>query len=191
MKKNMKESVFTRDTLINYPLKTGDIYFLRGKGFISKAIKFFTGGPISHVGIVYDTYTVFETDGAWGKARFFSINKYIGSNIEFFRQVMIDDVDRKKISDLCKKYEGTPYSYWDCFTNAVFSVFNSRIRHTMTSLLGTKKFAKCDEMTQMIIFKGTGYMPFENYESSNPSEMYDYVSKSIDFEKMEWEGEIA
>lgn len=163
-------------------IKTGDIYFVEGSGPISFIIKLVTRGAISHVGIRYSDRLVFETDGAWGMAQFFGVDKYKGKKVHWRRYTMICEEHRLLIQRLCEKFNRTPYSYWDIALNLIASPMPKKWRHKFVSMLGTKAFSKCDEMTMRIFYKATGYRLFEHYESSNPSEMFDRVEASGDWE---------
>ena len=44
-------------------IRTGDILGFKPEGWLGQAINFFTGGPYSHIGVVYDKDTEFEMGG--------------------------------------------------------------------------------------------------------------------------------
>jgi len=161
---------------------TGDILYVSGKGIVSSVIKFFTGGPVSHVGVIYDTRLVFETDGAWMKAQLYPLTKYNAAKVYVRRLKSMTGAQKGCVQELCEKYNNTPYSYWDIILNAVGIVLPKKKRKKFVSVLGTKAFAKCDEMTRRIIYEATGYPPFENFEDSTPSDMFIDGEYSGDFQ---------
>lgn len=168
-------------------LETGDIVFVRGKGFVSKLIKFCTYGDISHVALVYDNDKLFETEGGWGgkgKASFAPIDKYKGSSIEVFRLNGLTSEQKEKIRKLCSFYEGAPYSYWDCAVNGFTFFLSDEIRGWVAEKLGNRKFMKCDELAQRVLYEATDYPKFIGFETSNPFDLYKHCLYSKDFTKV-------
>ncbi len=166
-------------------IQLGDIYFVSGKGWISKAIKWVTRGSKSHVGLVISPKWFFETEGNKGKAGYFRSDKYEPDTIEFWRLKKMRAKDRYKINVACVLYKDAPYSYWDGLVNLLVSPFPGKFRKKATAALGTKKFMKCDELVQRIIFEAMGYTPFIYFESHTPSSLYRMVKSSGDWERVE------
>jgi len=165
-------------------LQTGDIVFVIGRGWVANTIRFFMGGIVNHVGIMYDEDTIFETDGKWRKAKFDTVNRYDWQNILVYRFNHITDEQQDEVMDLCESLEGRPYSYWECTVNAVFSVFNSRIRGKVASMLGNSRFMKCDEMVKYIVYRAFDFIHFKNHEAGDPNSMLETVQRSTQFHRV-------
>jgi len=163
-------------------LKVGDIFFVEGKGWISKIIRFITRGDKSHVGIMFETHICFEADGIKGKTRFRPLSDYQYSDIIFRRLKTMNEQHRCHLQSVCRGLEGSPYSYWDLALNVIAAPMPKKWRHKFTTFLGNKKFLKCDEAVMLVIHKVTGYQPFKKCERLNPSEMFKLIEKSGDFE---------
>ncbi len=156
--------------------ETGDILFKKGDSFISKIIKNLTFGKVTHVGLIYDEDTVFETDGAWMKAEKHDIFKqYKGKDIEVYRMVGMSDLQKQYIRALCEEYKGTPYSFWDVAVKGILFWMHPKMRGKVAALLGNEQFMICNELVMMIMYKATGLDVFKEYESSNPAELYQEI----------------
>lgn len=178
IKKNKNEIMDSR-----FPeARIGDIFFVSGKHGLGRLIQGFTGGPVSHVGLVYDGTKglTFETDGKWRKAGIQPLGQYCmdiaEGRVEFFRYKHYTPAMLNALRDLCDKYQGTPYSYWDCAVNGLLAWAPGFIRRPLVGLLGTKRFCKCDEMTMRIVHQVTGFTPFKDYEQHTPNSMYRIVA---------------
>lgn len=156
-----------------FKFETGDIGFLVGDKWTSNLISWVTGGPFCHVFLVYNDKKIFETDGAWFKAKFSDVSKYDELNrIVVFRFKGLSDERKKRIQEVANKYIGIPYSYWDCALNLLVAPLNERIREWTTEKLGSKRFMKCDELIMTVIFEALGYAPFKHDESFEPNALY-------------------
>lgn len=154
-------------------VKTGDLLFVKGDGFISKIIRKVTSGETNHVGVVYDKDTIFETDLSWGKAEMHPISKYDDKKVYIVRlnQFTVHGNDAEEVKRLCEKYNNTPYSVVDIITNLLLSPFNEKIRTKVVSLVGTKKYAICSELSARIIYEAANYGPFFDYEGLEPQDL--------------------
>lgn len=161
-------------------LRTGDIYFVSGKTWLSAIIKLLTFGKMTHCGLVVNPTTIFETDGSLKKAKYRSIDKLLESKVEVYRPLFLNEDMMTQIGYLCGKYNGTPYDYWDVFLNAIFFWLPTEKKKKLIEKLGCKALLKCDEMTMMIMFKATGYKGFERWISSNPNELHKNISEVWD-----------
>lgn len=159
-------------------LQAGDIVFVVGRGWIANTIRFFMGGTVTHVGIMYSDAVIFETDGKWRKARFNELEKYDPENLLVYRFRDIDEEKKAKVQELCIKYDGAPYSYWDCFVHATLSPFNRRIRGWFASKMGNSLFMKCDELTKKIAYEAFDFINFKHAESGDPQKMLEIVERS-------------
>ena len=165
-------------------MKPGDLIFFTGTSFFSRLIQRVTGGEQSHVAVAVTDHEVFETTR--GGANFANILTYQGIKIEVMRLRLkwMGREERRKILGLCKKYEGAPYSYWDCFTNFIFRPLPAKWREKTVATLGNKHFMKCDELVQRVIFEATKYPGFKDFESLTPSDLFWKCEISGDFEEV-------
>jgi hypothetical protein len=161
-------------------IQTGDILFVKGSSKMSHWVRKFTFGEYTHVGILYDERVIFETDGEYGKATKFPLSTYNGKDIEIYRFGNPTWHDKKLMQQLCDKYEGVPYSYWDIIVKAVFFWLHPRIRGKVAAALGTKKFMICNELVMRIMHEATAHPIFAHSESSNPSEFRNLIKMNPD-----------
>jgi hypothetical protein len=161
--------------------RTGDIIFdmHQSKGIVDDAIRFFTFGPVSHVALVYSSKHVFETHIGKG-AHFGLLKTYAHKRIQVFRLPELTAEHRKVIQSWCHVMNGTPYSLWDVTVHGLTFWLHPRIRGKIMTWLGTKKFMKCDELVQFILYKVTGYPVLKHYEARNPSQLWDLMCRYPD-----------
>ena len=143
----------------------GDIIFALGKGLI-EAVTF---SNVRHVAIVYDKYTVFETDIWKRRAGFTSLMNYYDKDAELWRA---DDVYETKVQELCNKYDKTPYSYLDILTNLLTAPLHPKIRRKITAFIGNKYFMVCSELSGKILYEATKNPFLRDYESLQPIDLY-------------------
>lgn len=150
-------------------VKTGDLLFVSGNSWISKAIKRLTSGRTSHVGVIYDTGTIFETDIRWGKAEFHNINKYDNEIVCIIR--CLDPIDIGFLKQICRSTEGRAYSWLDIATNAIMSPLNDAIRKKMVGFIGNKKHEICSELAGRILYECTQIKELAQYEGLTPQDL--------------------
>jgi len=152
-------------------LQTGDILFAKGTSLVSKIIRKATKGEATHVGILYDEDTIFETDGSWGQAKFQPLSRYNGKDIEIYRYKSLYPGDFDEIRMLCYAYEGTPYSYWDVIVKLGLCWLPSKLREKLTAALGNRSFMICNELVMRIMLEVTEDKLFLKTEGSNPAKL--------------------
>jgi hypothetical protein len=152
-------------------VQPADILFLSGDNWISRSIQKVTFSDFSHVGIIYDKDTMFETDIKWGKASLRDIEKYNDNKVIIMRPVGICQAEY--IQKLCIKYNNTPYSFVDILTNFFLSPFNNTIRRKVVSWIGTKRFAICSELTARIYFEASKLAYLGGYEGYTPQDLFE------------------
>lgn len=162
-------------------VKPGDLLFDSGNGLMSRLIKKFTFGVTNHVGIIYDESTIFETDGKYKKAQFHPLDKYTDRSVLIIRLKELEDYS--KIKELCTQYNGTPYSYWDIVTNALFSPLKDEVREWLVEKVGTKKFMICSELSSRILYEATNLTELSEYEGLTPQDLL----KICLFHPTQWE----
>lgn len=165
-------------------LKPGDIVFISGNSLVSKLVKQLTFGKVSHVGIMYDASTIFETDGRWGKAEFHPIDKYNGNKVEIYRYIDLTNNQMKLVQAMCKEYEGTPYSYWDIVVKGSLFWLHPGLRNKISAFLGNKRFMICNELVMTILYRVTGFKLFKYSEGSNPSDLRQDIRCSNRFSRI-------
>lgn len=153
-------------------LKPGDILLITPKNTIGKLIVKFTFGKVNHAAICYDSENIFETDGDIFKADFAEIEKYEGRDVFIVRANYIRD-RIKEVKDLCEKYKGRPYSYWDIVTNALFFFLARPIRSKVVGLFGSKEFMVCSELVARIVYEATGNKIWKDFEGMTPEDIRD------------------
>lgn len=151
-------------------VEPADLIFVQGSGWISNMIQKTTFSNFSHVGIIASKDKVFETDIKWGKASFRDLDKYNQSKVVIVRS---NDICKpEEILDLCKKYDKTPYSFWDILTNFFLAPFKDEIRKKIVALIGTKKYAICSELTARIFYEASGMYYLRGYEGYTPQDLF-------------------
>lgn len=159
-------------------IQPGDILFSFGTGTISNIIKFLTSGDATHVGIIYDNNTIFETDGKWGKAKFRSLDNYKGKEFAIYRDTTLSDTDKGIVKLLCHEYEGKPYSYWDIFTKGALFWLPDNVRGKITTFLGNDDFMICNELVMNILYRATGAAVYKDFEGTNPADLYKRIMRA-------------
>lgn len=159
--------------------QTGDWVFVRGSGWISKVIKAVTFSKVSHVGIIYDESTIFETDIKWGKAKMNPVSKYRLEDIEVYRLPSLTWDQTYKISDLCKKYLNRPYSSLDIATNFIFSPLHPKLRGKLTTAIGNTHFQICSEQVCDIMGQATGLDYLNCSEGVTPDDLLSIAQKNL------------
>lgn len=153
-------------------VKAGDILLICPKNWFGRLITRFTFGTVNHAAIVYDAKNLFETDGNMFVAKFGDIDKYDGRKIVIVRaEYMRDKI--QKMKELCQKYNGSPYSYWDIATNAIFFFLARQIRSKVVGLFGDKKFMVCSELVARIVYEATGNKLWKDFEGITPEDIRD------------------
>lgn len=161
----------------------GDIIFVmkqKETSWIQRAIMWATNGPTFHVSLYAGDGKVFETDGSYGKAMFFPFSKYEGHAIDVYRMALLTEEDRKKVVDVCKLLEGTPYSYQDIVVKFLLGPFvnrNFRWAMWLEEKLNTDKRQICNELAMHILWTVTGYPPFEHHGEWTPATFRDLCRK--------------
>lgn len=159
--------------------ESGDWVFVKGSGWISKVIKTVTFSKVSHVGIMYNSETIFETDIKWGKAQLNDVSKYKPEDIEVYRIKDMGWEQRYKIMELCERYKGRPYSAMDIFTNFIFSPLHPKIRGKLTSIIGNDYFQICSEQVCDITYKATKLDFLDCSEGVTPDDLYSIAQKNL------------
>lgn len=157
-------------------IRTGDWILVSGTSTISKLIKKATIGKVNHAAMVYDDRQVFETDGSWGKAEFHPLAKFEDKKIIVIRPRFLTDFN--KVQDLCKLYEGTPYSYWDIVMNGLTGWLKDELRERLLSVTGNKKFMICSELVARITYETTQYKNLTYFEGLTPQDLLDLALRN-------------
>lgn len=153
-------------------IQPGDIIFdCSGNSGIGKLIKKLTFGDAKHVAIAYNNVNVFETDGAWGKAKFNTVDRFQDRAIEVYRFKDLSIEQRSDIQALCDKYVDSPYSYLDIASRGLLFWLHPKLRDKIVEGIGTKKFMICSELSMRIIYEALNFEPFKHFEGLNPQEM--------------------
>jgi len=159
--------------------ETGDWVFVKGSGWISKVIKAVTFSKVSHVGIMFNDSMIFETDIKWGKAQMNHIRKYKPEEIEVYRIPHLSWEAKYKLMDLCKLYEGRPYSKLDILTNFIFSPLHPKLRGKLTTLIGNKRFQICSEQVCDLTWLATKLDYLDCSEGVTPDDLYSIAQKHL------------
>lgn len=160
-------------------LRTGDVLFTMGQNWISKSIAAITFSKVSHVGIMYDPDSIFETDIKFGKAGKHPVSSYYGKDVRVFRPMAMTNEQIQRIKDLCNKYDKKPYSGLDILTNALFFFLHPKLRRSLVSAIGTKGFMICSEMTARILYGSDElrYPYFKGYEGFQPADLLEIIER--------------
>lgn len=149
-------------------VQTGDMIFVHGNSWISRTIQKVTFSQVNHVGIIYDSKQVFETDITWGKASLRDLAKYNKVAVVIVRP---KDIWPKGIQYLCEHYDKTPYSWLDIITNLLLAPFKDEIRKKVVEVVGTKKYMICSELTARIMYEMTHLSYLRGYEGYTPQDL--------------------
>jgi hypothetical protein len=167
---NIRDHINSGDWILVFPKK--------GQ-WLGQAINTLTFGKVSHAVLVVDKDTLFETDGDIGKAIFTKPEKYEARHLAIVSPVHMKDRYDQILAE-CKKLEGSPYSYWDIFTNASFFWLAAPIRKKVVSFFGSKRFMVCSELVARITYEATESSVFYdsraelmNYEGLTPEDLRD------------------
>ena len=153
-------------------VQTGDWIFLTGgSAWYSKWIRKFTFSKANHVAIVYDETRIFETDLQYGAATFHLLKALQDKKIAIVRPKFYKPDDYIKVRNLCRTYEGRPYSVWDVTTNAVFFWLKSELRAKLISALSNTFFMKCDELVARITWEVTKHKTIKAWEGYTPGRL--------------------
>lgn len=153
-------------------VQPGDIVLVYPKEgqWLGKMIRKFTFGEVTHAFIVVDKKTIFETDGDMLTAKYQPIDKYAGRHLVIIASKSLMNREHD-IKVACEKYNGSPYSYWDIATNAVFSLLAAPIRKKVVSFLSTTKFMLCSELVARIAYEVGKRKEMRDYEGMNPEDL--------------------
>jgi hypothetical protein len=118
IKKEPKQIKYYAD--IRQDMKQGDILLYKGRGIISRGIKFFTGSEYSHAGIAIkwnERWMVMEANRRGVVVNPFqrSVNRYPGS-VEWWSSIKeINDEDRRKMIIYAQKELGKRFAFFLLF----------------------------------------------------------------------------
>lgn len=167
----MNEPIYPNGIPLKDFILPGDVFFQANKGLVSKLIRVFTDGKINHALLAYDSIQSFETDGEWLKAGFHNLPKVTEKGNIIIRPMYLTDINRPYLQELCRKYEGVLYDFWDCATNALFSWLKDNLRERLLTLIGTKRLMKCDELVSRILYETCDRKELKLYEGLNPQRL--------------------
>lgn len=152
--------------------KVGDIILkTNSTGQMSWLIRKFTFSNITHAAIVNSPNTLLEMD--WKlKAQVNPLTVYNPKDLIVYRP-KLDMGEVLKLEELCKKYDGSPYSIWDIITNAATFALAPKIRKDIVMFLGNKKHMVCSELVARIVYE-TNMKKFEclkQFEAIRPDDL--------------------
>lgn len=159
----LRDIIQSGDWILVYP-KPGQL--------LGKIIKKFTFGQVSHVALVVNKDTLFETDGDMFTAKFTSIEKYSGRHVIIVAPKSLKGKEQE-LTIRCEAYRGAPYSYWDIVTNMAFFWLAAPLRRKLIALLGTKKFMLCSELVARITYDIGRHESLRTYEGISPEDLRD------------------
>ena len=163
----LKKFIQTGDFILTFPKK--------GQ-WLGKIIGKLTFGKVTHAVLVYDKVTLFETDGDLGRAMFSKPEKYEARHLIVIHIKSMGsflDGNAEKVQELCHKYVGAPYSYWDIATNAAFFWLAAPLRRKLIKFLGGKRHMLCSELVSRILYEVTGREELRDYEGLTPEDLRD------------------
>lgn len=167
--KHLTDIIECGDLLLTYPKHGG----------IGKMITKLTFGKVNHAMLAVTGSDIFETDGAFFKAKFTPSAEYDHHHVLIIRLKSMAGKEAK-VEELCAKYLNSPYSYWDICTNGLFFWLAAPIRKKVVQSLGTKKFMLCSELASRIIYEATGRKEWEDYEGNTPEDMREIALMNSD-----------
>src|SRR3990167_1282172 len=152
--------------------QTGDIVFLmENSGFWDKVIQFFSGGPETHVCLVYDDKNVFEQDTEIGHTHFDDITEYDNEHIRIFRVKNLTDQQRKEVKKQCDWQLNIPYSYPAFCIQALFSWLPQKGKDWIDGMFDNYNLSKCDKAVTQVMFPATADEFWVTTSASNPHEL--------------------
>ena len=164
--------------------QTGDIVFLiAGHSFWSSIIRFFTGDE-THVFLVYDSTTIYETEYNLKKSAFSSIDRYNHRRMRVFRIKNLTEAQRQRIQDVCRLQLGTPYSYLAFVVQALFNGLPRKQKDFINDLFDNKKNAKCDQSVVNVLNSALDDDFWIKSLASNPHELRKDVTDNPNIEEV-------
>jgi len=146
---------------------TGDILFRAGQGWLAKVIRKITFGRVNHAQIVIEG-RIFETDAALGKSMYTPLPASTKKGMILIRPLFLASPQKEELPLLCEKYSHIPYDYWDIFLNIMLSPLKDEWRMKIATVLGTKRFMKCDELVMRLLYEVTLRKELKWYEGNTP-----------------------
>jgi hypothetical protein len=84
------------------------------------------------------------------------------------RPLFLATPQKDELPLLCEKYMGIPYDYWDIFLNVILSPLKDEWRMKVATVLGTKRFMKCDELVMRLLYEVSLRKELKWYEGNTP-----------------------
>lgn len=153
-------------------VQAGDIILLEPRNPIGRIIAKITFGKVNHAALVYDSEQMFEARAEHNKTEFTPIEKYDKRRVYVVRPNYIVK-NKTKMKELCNKYNGKPYSFWDIATNAFFFFLTRPLRTKVVSFFGNKEHMVCSEVVARILYEATGYEAWKDFEGITPEDIRD------------------
>ncbi|MED3976179.1 YiiX/YebB-like N1pC/P60 family cysteine hydrolase [Priestia megaterium] len=163
-------------------MKKGDIVFVRGKGWLSKVIRYFDSGEFSHCAIAVSKYRIIEANyNTRVSVSIFDESKY--DLIEVI-DLGLSDKQRDIVYERAMKYLGKKYDYFQLIWYALKKVFHFKGRN----LLNNPNDMICSELV-FIALDESGILrdlgindTVTNGSDLTPNELYDLV-KYVSYKK--------
>jgi hypothetical protein len=143
-------------------MKAGDIIFVRGSGFIARAIEKVDEGSFSHVAIAVSDTHILEAQGG----RKSGIVPFNYHNYEVVDLNLLE-VQKKMIQKIAPTLTGRGYDYVQILEYIINKFFHTRIS------LNNPHFYICSELVQLVLEK-IGVLPKEmNVVDLTPNKLHD------------------
>jgi len=163
------QSISTSGRPLKNFVDTGDMIFVCSAVWYAKIIRKITAGQVNHVQIVVDKERIFETSTKKFKADYEALPEATKKGMIIVRPTFLAPEQKEQLKLLCEKYKGIPYSLWDVALNFTFGWLKDELKKRVISLLGTKKFMKCDELVSRLLYEVSMKKELRWFEGYDPS----------------------
>jgi hypothetical protein len=143
--------------------------FICSPVWYAKIIRKITAGSVNHVAIVVDKEQIFETSTKTFKAGYQPLPSVTKKGMILVRPTFLTQDHKAQLKVLCEKYKGIPYSLWDVALNLGFGWLKDELKTKVISVLGTKRFMKCDELVARLLYEVSLKKELRWFEGYDPS----------------------
>lgn len=144
-------------------MQTGDIIFIRGKSFVSKAVKFFDKGEFSHVAIAIAPNEVLEASYTTKVRR----TELTYEDYEV-TPMNLNAEERALVLQFAEEFEGRRYDFLSILLLLVKWVFGVTLKR-----VNTPKRVICSELVAYLLIKLN--KADESIVDYTPKELYEYL----------------
>jgi len=150
-------------------MKTGDIVFVRGKSPISRFVKWFDGGPFSHVAIAVSSTHILE-------AQYYTRSRITPFRFQDYEilDLGLTEEQRDQVQKLSIQLVGKWYDY----SQIIGYVISRFFRKSRRNLFNSPNNLICSELIQVIL-QEIGWNHVDIPKDVTPNQLYLLLEKAI------------